>query len=157
MVFIQLEEEYRNEANELVKLFLPEKSYCYIDIDKQPIPAPDLLIACLLENESEKSFVQVTMTAEEQEVFREAISATSQGISARKDLKLPLKILLYKALSQYTGKKLPWGALTGIRPVKLVHSLFEQGKSLDEAMNLLTGYYMLSADKASLSVDVALN
>ncbi len=35
------------------------------------------------------------------------------------------KLSLYKALSAYTGKSLPWGALTGIRPTKLAYSQLE--------------------------------
>ena len=35
------------------------------------------------------------------------------------------KLALYKALSSYYGVKLPWGALTGIRPVKMARDLGE--------------------------------
>ena len=37
----------------------------------------------------------------------------------RFDIKCELKRQLYKALSEHTGKELPWGTLTGIRPTKL--------------------------------------
>ncbi len=40
-----------------------------------------------------------------------------------------LKLSAYKALSDYTGEKLPWGALTGIRPTKLA---YRQGENFED-------------------------
>ena len=36
------------------------------------------------------------------------------------------KLSLYKALSKFTGKDLPWGSLTGIRPTKLAYQQLEK-------------------------------
>lgn len=38
------------------------------------------------------------------------------------------KLALYKILSKKYGEKMPWGALTGIRPTKLAYSEIEQGR-----------------------------
>jgi oxygen-independent coproporphyrinogen-3 oxidase len=38
------------------------------------------------------------------------------------------KLALYQVLSEMTGKKLPWGALTGIRPTKLAYGEKELGR-----------------------------
>ncbi len=38
------------------------------------------------------------------------------------------KLALYKILSEKYGEKMPWGALTGIRPTKLAYSEIEQGR-----------------------------
>ncbi|MBR5743050.1 MAG: hypothetical protein IKX85_04545, partial [Clostridia bacterium] len=50
-----------------------------------------------------------------------AVSETAE----RKERKNALKQLVYKTLSEYTGKELPWGDLTGIRPALTVS--FGQG------------------------------
>lgn len=34
---------------------------------------------------------------------------------------------LYKKLSEKTGKKLPWGYLTGVRPSKIAYTMLEEG------------------------------
>ncbi len=39
------------------------------------------------------------------------------------------KLALYRALQDYTGKTLPWGALTGIRPTRLAYAQLEHGYS----------------------------
>ncbi len=45
------------------------------------------------------------------------------------------KLSLYKALSKYYEKDLPWGALTGIRPTKLAYQQIEQEGSFAEFFN----------------------
>ena len=42
------------------------------------------------------------------------------------------KLSLYKALSKLTGKTLPWGALTGIRPTGLAYRLIEERGEFEE-------------------------
>ena len=38
------------------------------------------------------------------------------------------KLRLYEILSETSGEQMPWGALTGIRPTKLVYTALEQGE-----------------------------
>ena len=42
------------------------------------------------------------------------------------DDELQMGILLYKLLSRYCGRELPWGILTGVRPIKLYSRLCEK-------------------------------
>ena len=42
------------------------------------------------------------------------------------------KLRLYEILSNLYGEKMPWGALTGIRPTKLAYMELEQGKPFEE-------------------------
>ena len=41
------------------------------------------------------------------------------------------KLALYNALSAETGRKMPWGALTGIRPTKLAYAEEEAGRPFE--------------------------
>jgi len=41
------------------------------------------------------------------------------------------KLALYEILAQKTGEKMPWGALTGIRPTKLAYREKEEGKPFE--------------------------
>lgn len=43
-----------------------------------------------------------------------------------KEQEREMSVLLYRALVQYTGKELPWGILTGVRPVKLLAPLSDE-------------------------------
>ena len=49
----------------------------------------------------------------------------------------------------------PWGILTGVRPTKLVHSMFDRGFSTEQLAMLLEDVYALSKEKVELLLDVA--
>lgn len=73
----------------------------------------------------------------------------------RKETKTRLKRLIYQLLSEYTGQTLPWGTLTGIRPVKIAMQLLEQGWSDTRTEAYMQDYYLASREKAALSVRIA--
>lgn len=68
-----------------------------------------------------------------------------------------VKRLVYGVLSEATGRQLPWGTLTGIRPTKLAMERFELGESEDEAVAYLQQHYLASPEKAALNASVARN
>jgi len=73
----------------------------------------------------------------------------------RKETKNHLKRLVYRALSRHTGKKLPWGCLTGIRPVKIPMALLEQGMKNTEIADYMKQTYLTSNEKTALSIMIA--
>lgn len=77
--------------------------------------------------------------------------------SLNRNIKMPLKFLIYRLLSAYTGMTLPWGALTGIRPAKLVNTLLQQGEDFDAIYRKFTDYYKVSAEKTRLAIKVAVS
>ncbi|MBO5093795.1 MAG: coproporphyrinogen dehydrogenase HemZ [Lachnospiraceae bacterium] len=66
-----------------------------------------------------------------------------------------LKQLLYRTLSEYTGKKLPWGTLTGIRPTKIAMGLLEEGAPESEILRYMKDSYYLSEEKGRLGIEIA--
>ena len=60
------------------------------------------------------------------------------------------KIALYDALKEATGKIMPWGALTGVRPSKLFYELLRNGKSTTEATQALIDIYRVREDRACI-------
>ena len=46
----------------------------------------------------------------------------------------PLKLAIYEMLSAYTGRTLPWGSLTGIRPTKIAVAQIEDGEELHQCL-----------------------
>ena len=77
------------------------------------------------------------------------------GISSRKEQERLLAVALYRALSQRTGKKLPWGILTGIRPAKLVYSGRERGMTDAQIARFLEEKDLVSPQKVQLLLDTA--
>ncbi|MCH5275963.1 MAG: coproporphyrinogen dehydrogenase HemZ, partial [Lachnospiraceae bacterium] len=72
-----------------------------------------------------------------------------------KSYKAGFKRFLYTALSDYTGKMLPWGNLTGIRPTKIAMGLLEEGKEEKEICRFMQEEHFVSEEKARLSVEIA--
>lgn len=67
----------------------------------------------------------------------------------------PLKAALYCMLSDYTGKELPWGNMTGVRPTKVATEWLENGKSDEEIRHLYTDTYLTIPQKADICIEVA--
>lgn len=66
-----------------------------------------------------------------------------------------MKQLLYRLLSENLGQTLPWGTLTGIRPVKQARIALEQGISPEELDRRYKEYYYISPQKRHLMLDIA--
>ncbi|MFZ7119869.1 MAG: coproporphyrinogen dehydrogenase HemZ [Eubacteriaceae bacterium] len=62
---------------------------------------------------------------------------------------------LYKSLSDLLGKKLPWGILTGIRPVKIPHKLLLEGLSDEQIKSTLQNNYYISEEKSNMILKLA--
>lgn len=66
-----------------------------------------------------------------------------------------LKRSIYKDLSSKTGKLLPWGDLTGIRPTRIAMNLIDEGMSDKEIYDYMRDTYLVSDEKTNLAIDIA--
>ncbi len=73
----------------------------------------------------------------------------------RKETKNALKKLLYRMMSQITGRGLPWGDLTGIRPTKIPMALLQEGWNKDEIREYMQHKYFVSNGKTELAIETA--
>ncbi len=73
----------------------------------------------------------------------------------RKAVKNQMKRLLYEKLCAFTGRRLPWGTLTGIRPVKIPMAMLEEGHSNLEIARYMWETYDCSKEKAALAISIA--
>ncbi len=65
------------------------------------------------------------------------------------------KRFLYGFLKKETGKTLPWGNLTGIRPTKLICSMLEEGNNEWQIVKELEREHFVSEEKARLGIGIA--
>lgn len=102
------------------------------------------------------SSVEVQITLED----REKILSKASGQGSFSDYKAGKNVLkrtLYQCLSSFKGYSLPWGTLTGIRPVQIVLNLMDEGKSDAEIYRYLKTEYYISDEKYRLCTRVAKN
>ncbi len=65
------------------------------------------------------------------------------------------KKFLYQCLCKETGKTLPWGNLTGIRPTKIAMGMLEAGQGDEEILSYMEKEHFVSEEKSKLSLDIA--
>ena len=83
------------------------------------------------------------------------VTKTVPANGERSEVKNSLKLLLYDTLSEETGRVLPWGGLTGIRPVKLVMKQLEKGLSESQIHEFTASQYRVSPARSKLAYDIA--
>lgn len=85
----------------------------------------------------------------------EASDALISCDDTRRKNKDAIKYALYQMLSRVTGKTLPWGNLTGIRPVKMAMGMLESGMKNTEIARYMREQYLVSPEKTALAVTIA--
>ncbi len=65
------------------------------------------------------------------------------------------KKALYRLMTQWTGRELPWGTMTGVRPTKIGMALYENGLDERAAEQIYRERYLVSGAKARLCARVA--
>lgn len=66
-----------------------------------------------------------------------------------------VKQRVYDFLCRHTGKSLPWGTLTGVRPAKIPLRMLMDGRKEEEIWRILREEYRCGPDKTKLVMDVA--
>jgi len=86
---------------------------------------------------------------------RVSISCLTGSLVEDRLLQRIIKLSFYRAAINITGKKPVWGALTGIRPGKIVSSYLESGMSEKKAVSRFIKEYDVSRDRAGLCLKTA--
>ena len=82
-------------------------------------------------------------------------SPTGTPVEIRRARKRQVKRTLYELLKEMTGMQLPWGALTGIRPTRLLYEALDAGLSMEAARSHVMREFDVSADRAQLLCEIA--
>ncbi len=73
-----------------------------------------------------------------------------------KEIKWELKHFFYDSLSDMSGRSLPWGGLTGVRPTKLIMGTAKELGLTDEGViQYMYDNYRVSPEKAALGIKIA--
>ncbi|MGI6006971.1 MAG: coproporphyrinogen dehydrogenase HemZ [Ruminococcus sp.] len=94
-----------------------------------------------------------TVREGEKVLFQEEILLAADA--DRTQRKNRLKQAVYRGLSRLTGKELPWGTLTGIRPTKIPMQMLEQGMRNPDIAEYMRKTYFTSNEKTALAIAVA--
>ncbi len=145
------------DIHSLIKAFYPEETVKVIspdtDAEKAATLEQEVNIRIVLQNdkpsltiyEKDKAIHHTFFPTDAQTVFKADGSLDKNHIKA----------FVYQAFESYTGKSLPWGNLTGIRPTKIAMGMLEQGKSDVDIASFMRDTHFVSDEKVKLSIDIA--
>lgn len=144
------------EVQSLVKAFYPSDNIVYVKEENQQEGA------AYGEASGQKDTRRIIIKAEDAmagirfEEYGKSILDETIPIPAgnRREYKNHLKHLIYSQLSKLTGKELPWGTLTGVRPTKLIMELAEENKDREEILGFMNRTYDCSLEKADLGYEI---
>ncbi len=97
-------------------------------------------------------WLAITYLEDGQILAEEAEPVTEEDHKLQRD---QLKRMMYRVLKKGLGKELPWGTLSGIRPVKIARTALEHQFSEDEIRQELENVYYISPKKRDLMMDIA--
>jgi oxygen-independent coproporphyrinogen-3 oxidase len=156
MIKLLVNHSYAVEAGNIIRLFYGKIQIEILDkealeINQSFFQVEDIVLYSMLENDERTVTAKADIASKE---YNRGYSETFEGTS-EKQKKEAVKLTMYKLLSQLHNKSYPWGILTGIRPIKIVHEWMDQGYRPEEIITKMQERHLVSAEKAQLAVNIA--
>lgn len=156
--------EQENDSRVMLKAFFPEAKIV-TSIPENEDEAPELFVQVRvirqemagLDNADCDRLIRIYFHRDSMDRWDEYEDEAQQMASGKKEARNVFKRMMYDMLKKLTGRELPWGTLTGVRPTKIVYTLLEDGKNDHEIRDYLKKEYYVSEKKGDLAIKVASN
>ncbi|MCI5699826.1 MAG: coproporphyrinogen dehydrogenase HemZ [Lachnospiraceae bacterium] len=150
-VEIQLNKsDFEYDVHSLTKAFYPEDE---VKVVSPQMGSSDVSSDVQIILDYQESQIGITCTETGQCRYQKVIAL--DYYKERTETKNQLKRLLYKALREVTGKELPWGTLSGIRPTKIPMKMLESGMTNVQIAQYMRETYYTNNAKTALAIAVA--
>ena len=143
--------DFKYEVAELIKLFTTQFKF----VDNKDV-------GMTLENSvvyyNDKVFSKTVYLENYQAIYDSLDHRSIAGLSEqeiKKVTKETIKRSMYNVLMKKFNSYVPWGILTGIRPVKIVHTLLDKNLSDEDIRENLKTNYLISDEKIDLALNIA--
>ncbi|MDF2520766.1 MAG: hemZ [Clostridia bacterium] len=159
MIKLVVNHNYASEAANIVRLFYGKQEIEIaemeaLEFDQSLFQDAEVLLQSTIEHKSGSILASSMMqTPEKTEEYNEAFERN--GTKPEKQEKEAVKLSMYKLLSNSLNRTYPWGILTGIRPLKIVHELLDKGFDEEYIKGYMKENYLISNEKAELSYEIA--
>lgn len=147
--------KYQRETGRLVHLFFEEDEVVF---DEQGDAAIQMVLRV---TEQGADYVEARADLHDRrdgrtlsDTYRKPLPAGADEVVRRKKAKQAVLRVLHDVLEQLTGDRQPWGILSGVRPMKLVHMMREQGKSSEQIRESLRTEYLISEERIELLLEI---
>ena len=146
---------YEYDVHSIVKAFYPEEDVKVLTPETLPEKREQMEGEIQIEVELKERGAAVTVGGKPYCWTLQTNCPENPGAADPKAYKAQFKRFLYTTLREETGKSLPWGNLTGIRPTKIAMGMLEEGKSDEEVLDFMKGAHFVSDEKAHLALNIA--
>ncbi len=158
-----LDREFEHDVYELIRAFYPEAEF-HVSYEKEESECDCSFLVFRQEdsvqirfrNQQHRGVISASVIKGHSE--NAPVSCGTEAGDAheiRKANKDAVKYALYGLLVKLTGRTLPWGNLTGIRPAKLAMGMIESGMKNTEVARVMREQYQVSPAKAALAITIA--
>lgn len=137
---------YEQDIRELLMAFFPGETFIHEMAEGLAVT----LYGTLAEN---RETFAIRVETEQGEVKESQPIAVEYN--DRFETKNRIKRCLYGMLKNLTGKTLPWGTLTGIRPTKIAMTKLDEGMSEEDVYHYMKDTYLTSDEKIQMSIEIA--
>lgn len=154
MPIVLIGNSFKYEIEAVCKLFFHTARFSFSD-NIDDAQGDNFIIAGVVYNDYDNITIYAEIRLNGGET--EKNTAVLEPTAVKNDIEHELCRLIYHILSGKIGIKPPWGLMTGIRPVKKVTELIQQGFSRNDIEKKLTERFELSPKKFALAYETAVN
>ncbi len=154
MYLLFIDHDYKYAVEQMLLTLFPEERPQYIEKDagQRPLAVVRVSRGKRYVTASTRLYTEKGCAAAQS---RAPLAELSDKLSTDRAMQRILKLSFYKAALPIVGKAPAWGALTGIRPGKIVTKMLEEGLSPQDAARRMEKEYFVSPARAALCTDTA--
>ena len=155
MIYLKLiNHEYEYELSDIIKMFYGKENIVLIKNEALDSNQSFFLVSGIYEEDNKIRIESKSIRDGIVEFEHFEIIESKSDISIKK-IKNLVKKSMYELLSKKLGKTFPWGILTGIRPVKLVHELMDKGANHNEILMTMKEKYLVTNSRIEMAIKIA--
>lgn len=133
------------EIEQLVRMFTPEVSVQHGTVETvKQAENGEYLYICKAEQD-----ISVQLCAEGSVLQHRLTAAADEDV-----MMLDICGAVYRLCAEAFGRQLKWGMLTGVRPVRLMRSLYAKHRDIDAVCGIFKNRYFVSDEKIKLCRDI---
>ena len=146
--------ELANDLADIARIFFGQLDYSVSPEEDLSNNPADIRLSMTETPSYEKTMIAVTATGMVNGEAQKEYAIVKDALEQKRIRKRAAKLAAYEIFRQSTGRQPPWGALTGIRPTRLIYQQIEQGTSLEEALEMMKNTFDVTDTKVRLLRDI---
>ncbi|HYE09596.1 MAG TPA: coproporphyrinogen dehydrogenase HemZ [Patescibacteria group bacterium] len=156
MIKLAVNHNYAGEAANIIRMFYGKEQLDIMDFEalennQSLFLVEETILQSILDDQDGSIVAKaIIQSGDEKKEYREVYT-----ICTVKQKKEAVKLTMYKLLSESHNRTYPWGILTGIRPLKIVHELMDKGYDEKHIETYMQRNHLVSEEKAQLAVEIA--